>query len=83
MNELLAQFKNSINKYLKITEEKNMNTFPFDRQKGLVVAIDVLFMTWLNYVYKKATGIQTFLPKIMYINISEEKNDILYYTGHI
>ena len=56
MNELPIQFRNCNDKYL-VTQEKNATSaFPFNCQKGLVVALnDNLLIKALNYFYKKAT----------------------------
>ena len=85
VNELPIQFRNSNDKYL-VTQDKNATSaFPFNCREGLVVALnDDLLIKALNYFYKKATlEIKTFLPKNVYKNICNEKNDILYYTGRL
>ena len=76
-SELPAQFKSSNDKYL-VTQGDLC-------QQGLVVSLeDDLLLDALNYFYKKATlEIKRFLPKNSYKKISEEKNDVLFYTGRI
>ena len=85
VNELPIQFMYYNNKYLVTQEKYSINIFPFNCPKGLVVTLnDDLLKRALNYFYKKATlEIKKFLPKNVYKNISNEKNNILYYTGRI
>ena len=85
INELPTQFKNYNNKYLVTQEKKSINIFPFNCPKGLVVTLnDDLLKRALDYFYKKATlEIKKFIPKNVYKNISNEKNNILYYTQRI
>ena len=84
INELPIQFKNYNNKYLVTQGKKSTNIFPFNCSKGLVVTLnDNILIRVLNSFKKASSEIKKFLPKNVYTNISNEKNDILYYTGHI
>ena len=80
--DLPAQFKFVNDKFL-VTNDSNR--FPFVCEKGLVVELETHHLKRaLAYFFQKASlEVKTFMNRKSYVNISEEKDGILMYTGRI
>ena len=81
-DDLPVQFKFVNDKFL-VTNDSNR--FPFVREKGLLIELETHHLKRaLAYFFQKASlEVKTFMNKKSYVNISEEKDDILMYTGRI